>query len=45
MLSVSNSYLANIVFKTINHNGQVAKHYDCEKKSKNYCKRVIDARL
>lgn len=31
MLSVSNSYPANIVFKTINHNGQEAKHYDFEK--------------
>lgn len=45
MLLVSNSYSANIVFKTINHNGQEAKHYDSEKKSKNYCKHVIDARL
>lgn len=45
MLSVSNSYPANIVYKTINHNGQEAKHYDFEKKSKNYCKRVIVARL
>lgn len=34
MLSVSNSYPANIVFKTINHNGQEAKHYDFEKKVK-----------
>lgn len=34
MLSVSNSYLANIVFKTINHNGQEAKHYDFKKNQK-----------